>query len=159
MNLNFCIPFAILLSGSDGLLAEQQNLVSVTEVAFKKLQLSDQYYTEGASIGDVNSDGHQDVIAGPLWWKGPGFQESYSYAAVKVFPIKGPRLKGYSNNFFTFPDEITQDKWIDILKIGIPGTNAEWAINPGDLNKDGKPDIVIGNKKGVFAFIQTTKKK
>ena len=27
-------------------------------------------------------------------------------------------------------------------------------ISTGDLNKDGKMDIVVGNKKGVFAFIQ-----
>jgi len=27
-------------------------------------------------------------------------------------------------------------------------------VTAGDLNKDGKPDIIVANKKGVFVFIQ-----
>jgi hypothetical protein len=27
-------------------------------------------------------------------------------------------------------------------------------VTPGDVNKDGKMDVVIGNKKGVFVFLQ-----
>ena len=27
-------------------------------------------------------------------------------------------------------------------------------VTPGDVNKDGKMDVVVGNKKGVFVFLQ-----
>lgn len=98
-----------------------------TGVFFKRIQLSDQYLTEGASIGDINADGKPDVVAGPLWWQGPDFKKPHAYEPVKVFPITG-----YSPNFFTFPDLITKDKWTDILKVGHPGRPANLAINPGE---------------------------
>ncbi|MGI9242738.1 MAG: PVC-type heme-binding CxxCH protein [Verrucomicrobiales bacterium] len=98
-----------------------------TEVFFRKIQLSDKYLTEGASIGDINADGKPDIVAGPLWWQGPDFKTSHSYAPVKVYPINN-----YSANFFTFPDLITRDKWTDILKVGLPGEPAQLAINPGE---------------------------
>lgn len=101
-------------------------------VYFKKVQLTDKYLTEGASIGDINADGKPDLVAGPLWWQGPELEKSFSYAPVKSFPIQGPGLSGYSNNFFTFPHHITQDKWTDILKVGIPGQPSHWAKNPGE---------------------------
>ena len=101
------------------------------QVKFRKIILSTEYHSEGASIADINTDGHPDVITGPLWWEGPDFKASHSYAPVKVFPIKGPGLSGYSNNFFTFPSLITADKWPDILKVGIPNKASYLAINPG----------------------------
>lgn len=100
-------------------------------VYFEKIQLTDKYLTEGASIGDINADGKPDLIAGPLWWQGPELKKSYSYAPVKAFPTTGPGLSGYSSNFFTFPHHITRDKWADILKVGIPGQPSHWAKNPG----------------------------
>jgi hypothetical protein len=27
-------------------------------------------------------------------------------------------------------------------------------VTAGDLNKDGKPDVIVANKKGVFVFTQ-----
>jgi len=108
------------------------HLTLTAEVHFQKIVLSSQYISEGASIGDINTDGHLDLIAGPLWWQGPDFKASHAYAPVQAFPIKGPKLTGYSNNFFTFPEKITKDKWPDILKVGKPGKPAHLAINPGE---------------------------
>ena len=101
-------------------------------VYFEKVQLTDKYLTEGASIGDINADGKPDLVAGPLWWEGPDLKKSYSYAPVKTYPLQGPGLSAYSNTFFTFPHHITPDKWTDILKVGIPGQPSHWAQNPGE---------------------------
>lgn len=105
-----------------------------TDVSFEKVVLFEKYISEGASIGDLNADGHVDIIAGPLWWQGPDFKKSYAYAPVKVFPIKGakPMLANYASNFFTFPDDLTQDKWMDIIKVGLPAKPAEIAVNPAE---------------------------
>ena len=74
-----------------------------TNVSFKKVQLLNKYITEGASIADIDADGHPDIIAGVMWWKGPKFNKKFAYAPVKFFPITGPGLEGYATNFFTFP--------------------------------------------------------
>lgn len=125
------LPFFTLAIGASSAFAQDFKEVPPTEVGFKKVVLLDKYVSEGASIGDVNMDGKPDVISGNLWWEGPTFKRSHSYGPVKFFAIQGPGLQGYSNNFFTFPDELTGDKWTDILKVGLPNSPAELAINPG----------------------------
>src|SRR5215211_9260955 len=54
--------------------------------AFTRIQLSDQFWSEGASFGDLNNDGTNDVISGPRWWEGPDFKKSHEYyPATKTF--------------------------------------------------------------------------
>ncbi|NWK55292.1 VCBS repeat-containing protein [Verrucomicrobiaceae bacterium N1E253] len=103
----------------------------LTEVKFTKLTLLDKYVSEGAAIGDLNADGHMDIIAGPLWWQGPEFKQSHAYAPVIYPPIQGPGLSGYSRHFFNFPLHLTEDKWMDLINVGLPGEDSQWAINPG----------------------------
>ena len=38
---------------------------------FKRIQLSDQFWGEGANFGDLNKDGVNDLVSGPWWWEGP----------------------------------------------------------------------------------------
>jgi len=130
MMFHLTLSIALLSSLSASSLSAKE--LPLTTVGFKKIQLLDKYITEGASIGDINADGKPDVVAGQLWWQGPDFKKSFSYAPVKFYPIKGPGLTAYSNNFFTFPDLLTKDKWTDILKVGIPSKPAHLAVNPGE---------------------------
>ena len=45
---------------------------------FKKIQLSDQFWDEGANFGDFNHDGKMDIVSGPFWYEGTGLQETPS---------------------------------------------------------------------------------
>ena len=130
-NMNNFIPFIAVATLLITPLFSAKELPETT-VGFRKIQLLDKYVSEGASIGDINADGMPDIVAGPLWWQGPDFKKSFSCAPVKFSQIQGPGLSGYSSNFFTFPDDINNDKWIDILKVGLPGQNSQWAVNPGE---------------------------
>src|SRR5258705_13577518 len=56
---------------------------------FKKTQLSDKFWCEGATFGDFNHDGKADIVAGPYWYEGPSFQKKHEiYPAAQTFAHK-----------------------------------------------------------------------
>src|SRR5438552_17777942 len=56
---------------------------------FKKIQLTEQFWSEGATFGDFNHDGKMDVVSGPYWWEGPDFKIRHEYyPAAKTFKVK-----------------------------------------------------------------------
>ncbi len=115
-------------------------------LAFTRIQLSDQFWSEGANAGDLNNDGVRDIIAGPWWWEGPAFARRHEYYPAKTtFQLKlGPmttitvpgfegalgRENTYSDNFFAWPYDFNRDGWNDILIVGFPGKDTSWFENP-----------------------------
>lgn len=115
--------------------------------SFKKIQLTDKFWSEGATFGDLNRDGRNDIISGPYWWEGPDFKVRHEYYPAKTtFTRKGrdgadEKIEGfegalgsnnrYSDNFFAFVRDFNTDGWPDILIIGFPGDDASWFENPG----------------------------
>jgi len=113
---------------------------------FKRIQLHDQFWSEGASYGDLNNDGINDVIAGPWWWEGPDFTKRHEfYPATNTFSLKlgpmtsvqVPGFEGglgvkntYSDNFFVWVYDFNHDGWNDILVVGFPGESTAWYENP-----------------------------
>ena len=99
-------------------LALSVNSVAVAQElhTFTRIQLNDQFWSEGASFGDLNNDGVNDIISGPWWWEGPTFKTRHEYyPATTTFQLKlGPmtavtvpgfegflgKENKYSNNFF-----------------------------------------------------------
>ena len=113
---------------------------------FKRIQLSDQFWSEGANAGDLNNDGVKDIISGPYWWQGPDYKIRHEYyPATTTFQLKlGPmtaitvpgfegflgKENKYSDNFFAWTYDFNRDNWNDILVIGFPGTDTSWFENP-----------------------------
>ena len=97
--------------------------------SFRKTQLSDQFFSEGANIGDFNHDGDMDIVSGPYWYAGPKFTERHEYYKPEPHDIKG-----YSKNFFAFTHDVNGDGWSDIIVLGFPGEESWWFANP-----QGKP--------------------
>ena len=50
---------------------------------FKRIQLSDQFWCEGAGFADFNRDGVNDIVSGPWWYEGPGFTKRHEIYAPK----------------------------------------------------------------------------
>src|SRR5207247_6855862 len=114
--------------------------------SFKKIQLSDKFWSEGASFGDFNHDGKMDIVSGPYWYEGPDFQKRHEYyPATQTFKKKSADGKeetiegfegalgsnnAYSDNFFAFTYDFNRDGWDDILILGFPGQDASWYENP-----------------------------
>lgn len=128
---------------------------------FDRMQLGTKFYSEGATFGDLNNDGHQDVIAGPYWYAGPKFETKHEF-----YPVKEWNVNGYSDNFFAYVHDVNKDNWQDIVIIGFPGKAAFWYANPQgkpghwkkhlahsvvdnesptytDLTGDGEPELVF----------------
>jgi len=138
--LNFCLILILLLGP---IIATCAADVSHT---FKKVQLSDKFWAEGATFGDFNHDGTMDIVAGPYWYEGPDFQKRHEfYGATVTFARKKPdgteeKIEGfegalgtenkYSDNFFAYAYDFNKDGWDDILIIGFPGEQSAWYENP-----------------------------
>src|SRR5262245_1794427 len=129
------VASALLLFGSILVPAKDYVLHS-----FKKTQLLDQFWSEGANFGDFNRDGKMDIVSGPFWWEGPDFKKRHEYsetsrtspAGKAPFRLKKddgveveiPGFEGvlgkqntYSDNFFAFTHDFDRDGWTDILII------------------------------------------
>lgn len=136
-----CFVPALLLAGVCAVSARDYSLHS-----FKKTQLTDKFWCEGATFGDLNRDGKPDIISGPYWYEGPDFTNRHEfYPASATFQRKkedgstetvagfegalGTENK-YSDNFFAFVYDFNKDGWNDILIIGFPGETTAWYENP-----------------------------
>lgn len=141
--------------------------------SFDRLQLSNQFYCEGATFLDVNRDGAMDIVSGPFWYAGPKFVERFEIYSPVPFDIAS-----YSDNFLSFAYDVNDDEWIDLIVVGWPGKEAFWYQNPknnpghwrrylihpevdnesptfADLTGDGKPELVF-HTGGRFGYAQMT---
>jgi VCBS repeat protein/FG-GAP repeat protein len=139
---------------------------------FKKIQLTDQFWCEGANYGDFNHDGKMDIVSGPFWYEGPDFQKKHEiYPATQTFKRKKadgteetvPGFEGglgvnnaYSNDFLTFVYDINGDGWPDVLVIGWPGKEATWYENPKGEERDWTAHVAfasVDNESPWFADV------
>src|SRR5690348_2582708 len=101
------------------------------EVTFKKIKVTDQFWSEGAAIADFNRDGRMDVVAGPFWYEGPDFKKRHEiWPATASFKRKTadgteeviPGFEGalgvnnaYSECFLTYTYDFNGDGWPDVM--------------------------------------------
>jgi hypothetical protein len=146
--------------------------------SFQKHTLTNLYYADGINAGDLNNDGHVDIVSGPFWYAGPNFKHSHEYyKAVPLLTEKSP-----SNSMFTFLHDWSGDGWLDVLVLGrVHMHNAFWYENPAksgnewkkhfafervkgespmlvDMNEDGQPEL-LAHWEGEWGFIAANKDK
>jgi len=93
---------------------------------------------------DMDGDGLKDIVTGKRFWAhGPaGDAEPNAPAVLYWFQLK--RTRGGGVDFI--PHLVDDNSGV--------GTQ----VTAGDVNGDKLPDIIVGNKKGVFVFIHEAKK-
>ena len=114
-------------------------------VRFERQVLTDQYYCDGVHAGDIDSDGHLDIVAGPYWYKGPDFTRSRAFYE----PVSLPRKPSPSNSMFSFVHDFNHDSRPDILVLGrVHKHQAKWYENPGADNRLWKSHFVFERVRG-----------
>ncbi len=115
------ISLLLLLTCPEFALAKEHELHS-----FERVQLTDVYFSEGASSGDINGDGLSDVVCGPYWFAGPKFQQRF-----EIYKAVPQPLDKYADNFFSWVYDFNGDGHNDVFVVGFPGTPAYVYENPG----------------------------
>ena len=81
-----------------------------------RMEVSKEFFNEGASFGDYDKDGKMDVASPPFWYEGPDWKVSHRFRAGKA-------LQGDSGVYGG-------------------GSDAPWQCETYDFNNDGSPDIL-----------------
>lgn len=101
--------------------------------------------THALHFVDINGDGLKDLVTGRRWWAhGPNGDD---HPGDPAYLYWFQAVKGKDGVTTFIPHEIDDDS----------GIGTQFAI--ADINGDGRPDIVISNKKGVFVFEQAALSK
>ena len=145
---------------------------------FRKQVLTDKYYCDGITAGDINRDGKMDIVAGPFWYEGPGFTTKHAFYPPVEFPT--PPSPSPTDSMFSYVHDFNADGWPDILVLGRVHLHpAFWYENPknpdgaahwkkhfvferikgesppfADVNGDGGPELVThtGSHWGLVQF-------
>lgn len=155
MKARSALPVLTVLAAGTAVLPAQEAELRT----FRRIQLSDQFWCEGANFADFNNDGKNDIVSGPWWWEGPDFQRRHEiYPPAATFELAlGPmtrvtvpgfhgalgRDNAYSDNFFAWPYDFNGDGWTDVLVIGFPGKDASWFENPAGREGHWKRHVVF----------------
>ena len=94
--------------------------------SFARQSLTNTYFSEGISCGDINGDGHQDVVYGPIWFEGPSFESKH-----EIYEPTPQPMDKYADHFFSWVYDFDSDGANDVFTVGFPGTPAYVYINPG----------------------------
>jgi hypothetical protein len=101
---------------------------------------------QAVNVVDIDGDGLKDIVTGKRYWahggKGPFDPEPNAPAVLYWF--KQVRNADESVEFIPY---LIDDN-----------SGAGYQIAIGDVNGDGRPDIVVSNKKGAFVFMQEVQK-
>ncbi len=169
-NMSVLVALSVSLFSAQQAYAQQGKEL----ITWSSSQLSEHFFSEGVSAGDLNKDGHADLVYGPFWFEGPTWKTKHIIYNPKPFDPHS-----YADTFFIYVDDINNDGWDDVVRFSFPGREAHWYENPQnrerpwekhlainivdnesptyvDIDGDGRKDIVC-SQNGVFGYASVDK--
>jgi len=119
-----------------------------TSVRFRKLQLDAKFRSEGVTVTDLDRDGDLDIVAGNVYYAGPDWKMHALLDHPRAFAIKG-----YSDAFLCFADDINGDGATDLIEVGFPGQQTRWLANPRGSGTTWREHLAIqhtGNESPTY---------
>lgn len=126
-------------------------------------------YYHGLGAGDMNGDGHRDIIIGHGWWQSPGTldaSELWKFHPIRIQTENGPQPLPAAS--YIYADDLDQDGDADLFLSSAHTFGVWWAENKGsepwtlheidksfsqthaveqvDINGDGQLDYVTGKR-------------
>jgi hypothetical protein len=151
----------------------------VNSASFRKVQLTDRFYAEGISAGDINRDGVMDALTGPYAYLGPDFKRAVEIYRPQTYAIANATMGGqYTDNFLNYVHDFNGDGWNDYLKINFNGAylyvnpkgeSRHWSMHQvtdgvssettqlGDIDGDGKVELLMSIASGANRVIGFSK--
>src|ERR1043166_777443 len=140
---------------------------------FKKIRLTDQFWGEGAAVGDFNHDGKADIACGPFWYAGPEFKNRREFAPAnatwkrksadgseEILPGYEGALgthNNYSECFIVSGYDFNSDGWDDIAIVGFPGKETSWYENPKGRDGHWQRHVILsGTDNQSPGFVDVT---
>ena len=90
----------------------------VTSPNFRRIQLTDRFYAEGISAGDINRDGNMDALTGPYAYLGPDFKRAVEIYKPQIYAFARENLAGqFTDNLLNYVHDFTADSCPDDFKV------------------------------------------
>jgi putative membrane-bound dehydrogenase-like protein len=122
-----CVTLTLGLIPTLAFAQTSQSDLEYTDVGWESQQITDQFFAEGSAVGDLNGDGVNDLVYGPVWYEGPDYQTRHELAEANVVSVMA-----YSQHFFSHVCDVNADGKPDVISVGFPGRQATLYINPGE---------------------------
>lgn len=118
----FCTAASTLL------LAVSAQSKDLSEIKWEKISINENSQFEAAGIGDINNDGHPDIMCGSHWYAGPDFKITYF-----ITEIEKPNT--YYNDFANELMDVDGDGDLDAISATWFSQSVLWRENPGTPGK------------------------